>query len=409
MKSSNAKQSTYAGEMQLRTRKERKFDEIEAGLPEPRPSPTSLPLSKPGAGGLFNRISSLLPFSRNVSNKDIVWLFDNTAFKSSPRGPWKAEFVAAVFEQDAKCSVVDMVTSIARTIGLADDAAERATIEERLMPFLWDLQSFTKLRVNHLGGEIKLGPTGINGLSNNLLKTRGSESGSIKTVEAIVPSGAQGILDMQMHYAGPEGWGIISDIDDTIKVTLTSDPLGILRETFVNPATPIPGMPELYAEIKSFLPEDTPWFYLSASPYNLYPFLREFRDEYFPPGTLILRDQSWRTIAGLLSALTMGTEEYKADRMKKINSWLPKRKMIVIGDSTQSDPEAYGEIYRAVPGWIKMILIRKATDVAAVGIEEKNEPERFERAFKDIPREAWHVFEDPSECVSIIQDVVSRD
>lgn len=103
-------------------------------------------------------------------------------------------------------------------------------------------------------------------------------------------------------------------------------------------------MPELYANVKSFLPEDTPWFYLSASPYNLYPFLKEFRDRHFPPGTLILRDSSWKTISGLLSALTMGTEEYKTDRITKINSWLPKRKFIVIGDSTQSDPEAYGEM-----------------------------------------------------------------
>ena len=134
------------------------------------------------------------------------------------------------------------------------------------------------------------------------------------------------------------------DIDDTIKLTLTSDPLGILRETFVNPPTPITGMPELYSEIQSILPEDTPWFYLSASPYNLYPLLREFRDKFYPPGTMILRDSSWRTIAGLLSALTMGTEEYKVDRMKKVNSWLPQRKMILIGDSTQSDPEAYGEL-----------------------------------------------------------------
>lgn len=125
---------------------------------------------------------------------------------------------------------------------------------------------------------------------------------------------------------------------------MTSDPVGIIQETFVNEPRPVPGMPELYAQVKSFLPDDTPWFYLSASPYNLYPFLREFREKHFPPGTLILRDFSWKTVAGLLSALTMGTEEYKADRMKNINSWLPKRKMIVIGDSTQSDPEAYGEM-----------------------------------------------------------------
>ena len=133
-------------------------------------------------------------------------------------------------------------------------------------------------------------------------------------------------------------------MDDTIKITMTSDPAGIIQSTFVNEPQPVPGMPELYKDIKASMPEDTPWFYLSASPYNLYPFLKEFRDQYFPPGTLILRDFSWKTVAGLLSALTMGTEEYKADRMKKINSWLPKRKMIVIGDSTQSDPEAYGEM-----------------------------------------------------------------
>ncbi len=136
----------------------------------------------------------------------------------------------------------------------------------------------------------------------------------------------------------------ITDIDDTIKITSTSDPIGILRETFVDEPRPVPGMPELYKSVNEMLKGDTPWFYLSASPYNLYPFLREFREQHFPQGTLVLRDTSWKTIAGLLAALTMGTEEYKVDRMKKINSWFPKRKMIVIGDSTQSDPEAYGEM-----------------------------------------------------------------
>jgi hypothetical protein len=38
------------------------------------------------------------------------------------------------------------------------------------------------------------------------------------------------------------------------------------------------------------------------------------------------------------------------------------------------------------PGWIKLILIRKVDDIAAIGIKEKNEPERFERAFEGLPR-----------------------
>jgi phosphatidate phosphatase APP1 len=103
-------------------------------------------------------------------------------------------------------------------------------------------------------------------------------------------------------------------------------------------------MPELYAYIQRVVTNTAPWFYLSASPYNLYSFLRDFREQHYPQGTLILRDASWRNLAGLLSSLTQGTQEYKVDRIEKIHSWLPRRKMICIGDSTQSDPEAYGEM-----------------------------------------------------------------
>lgn len=134
------------------------------------------------------------------------------------------------------------------------------------------------------------------------------------------------------------------DIDDSIKITQTSDPIGILKSTFVSEPEPVAGMPELYAYMQGLITKTAPFFYLSASPYNLYSFLRGFRDKYYPQGTMILRDASWRNLSGLLSNLTLGTQEYKVDRMIKINSWLPQRKMICIGDSTQSDPEAYGEM-----------------------------------------------------------------
>lgn len=49
-------------------------------------------------------------------------------------------------------------------------------------------------------------------------------------------------------------------------------------------------------------------------------------------------------LAGLLSNLTLGTQEYKVDRITKIHSWLPQRKMICVGDSTQADPETYAEM-----------------------------------------------------------------
>jgi hypothetical protein len=53
---------------------------------------------------------------------------------------------------------------------------------------------------------------------------------------------------------------------------------------------------------------------------------------------------------------------------------------------------------------VHCILIRKVTDIAMVGIEEKNNPERFEKAFQNVPKSVWHVFEDPKECYAHIQN-----
>ncbi len=52
-------------------------------------------------------------------------------------------------------------------------------------------------------------------------------------------------------------------------------------------------------------------------------------------------------------------------------------------------------------------MIRKVTDIASLGIEDKNEPERFEKAFEGVPRSVWHVFEDPEECYQLVQDATA--
>ena len=182
---------------------------------------------------------------------------------------------------------------------------------------------------------------------------------------------------------------------------MTPSPIGILRSTFLADPTPIAGMPELYRHIVSTL--NPTWFYLSASPYNLYTFLRPFLREHYPHGTTILRDASWMDVAGFLGSLTQGTQAYKVDRISKVHEWLPKRKMLCIGDSTQSDPESYGEIYRKHKDWVKAIFIRRVTDAGDLG--EKNEDKRFEEAFKDVPRSVWRVFDDPNELVQAVESL----
>jgi len=64
------------------------------------------------------------------------------------------------------------------------------------------------------------------------------------------------------------------------------------------------------------------------------------------------------------------------------------RTLVLIGDSGERDPEIYGFIARKYPKRIHQIFIRAVKD-------ESKDDQRFLKAFKDIPREKWMVFNDP--------------
>lgn len=205
--------ATFAGDMQQRARKEMKFDEFEASLPDPKSKSFKMPGVPPSSlslGGLVKMLGQMNPLGKNVSRDDTVWLLDNTAFRTSRLRSWQAEYVAAVFERDPGCKVADIVSGIAQTVGLADDARERDVIEERILPFLWDIRMVRTVRVATQGKEIKMTPTNVNGISTQVLKVPGADKGSLVKSSAKVPPGANGILEARTFYAGVEGWGIIT-------------------------------------------------------------------------------------------------------------------------------------------------------------------------------------------------------
>lgn len=369
--------------------------------------------------------------------KDTVWLFDSTAYRPvhfyphAPQ-PWQAEFVAAYFVKDSGKDVSKWVADIADKIGLGKKGEDRAEgekiIAQRLRLFAQTIQPARFVNVSFPGAGVrKLGPGSRNAISSQIVGTNGEYKDGDSVGIGAVPKEITPHGEMITRFAEPEGWAVISgyythrtysgthlltycpDIDDSIKITLTPSPLGLLSSTFVSTPTPISGMPELYAHISHLL--SPTWFYLSASPYNLYPFLRTFLHTHYPPGTLILRDASFQNLSFsgfLLASLTQGTEEYKNSRVEKIHTWLPRRKVLCVGDSTQSDPEVYGAMWRRFGGrWIRKIFIRKVVGVA--GMEEggeKNGEGRFEKAFRGVPRGVWKVFVDPEELEREVEGLV---
>ncbi len=165
---------------------------------------------------------------------------------------------------------------------------------------------------------------------------------------------------LRIRVPGPgAGFGVISDVDDTILQTGTQRPLTMVRNTLTGSArsrTPIAGAAELYRALATGQsgPDENPFFYVSSSPWNLHGFLATFI-EYrgFPAGPLLLRD------------LLGGDEDHshqshKSERIDEILDLHPDLDFVLIGDSAQDDPEIYEHVVRRHRGRILAVYIREA-------------------------------------------------
>ncbi|KAI8332821.1 hypothetical protein BC941DRAFT_435419 [Chlamydoabsidia padenii] len=157
----------------------------------------------------------------------------------------------------------------------------------------------------------------------------------------------------------PIGISIISDIDDTIKVTDILDGRDeILQNTFFRKAKEIPGMSNVY---QSWSIEGAKFHYVSNSPWQVYPALKEFmNDNQFPKGSVHLRPVSTQ-------GLILGKPgKHKWDTITTILEDFPQRKFILIGDSGEIDPEIYSKIYHRYPHQIVKIFIHDVTSERAM-------------------------------------------
>lgn len=234
---------------------------------------------------------------------DLIWLLDcmvglsdvdgTKKSKASPntataaaQTQWTAEFAAAYFTTQTGKQLGSAVAEISSVLRAATrdkpppDPEQQARIErrieERLTPFFNLIVRAQKCTVRVPGPKDKdeadgereeaqrtLGPSNENGISVNRVTLQGERGdGDVVAVEVVEPSVGQ-VLGGEATFAAPSGWAVVSDIDDTIKRTLTRDAVGILRTTFVDDAEVIGGMPELYAWLVGKL--ERPPFWVSIS------------------------------------------------------------------------------------------------------------------------------------------------
>lgn len=183
------------------------------------------------------------------------------------------------------------------------------------------------------------------------------------------------------------GLSVISDIDDTIKITEVRDRNATLRNTFLREFQPVPGMAEFYQHLAR--ERGAQFHYISASPWQLYEPLAAFVETNgFPRGTFELKAFRWKSRN--FFSLFANPEKYKPGVIEPLLRQFPKRRFILIGDSGERDPEIYASLARKYPRQIEHIYIRDVTTEAGTA-------DRYVKAFRDVPRERWQVFREPSE------------
>jgi len=172
----------------------------------------------------------------------------------------------------------------------------------------------------------------------------------------------------------PEGVSVVSDIDDTIKVTeVPAEKAILLRNTFCRDFIAAPGMADWYNGMG-----DVSFHYISGGPWQLYGPLYDFLISgpgSFPEGTFHLsffpknlrakdtREMAIQAVTGALEKETASgslkkTYHHKLNVITELMERFPSRKFILVGDSGEIDPEVYRAIRDKHPQQVQEIWIR---------------------------------------------------
>lgn len=184
----------------------------------------------------------------------------------------------------------------------------------------------------------------------------------------------------------PEGISIISDIDDTVKITNVTERKELLRSTFLDDFKAVPGMSELYQGWRS---QGASLHFVSSSPWQLHQPLEAFLiSNKFPETTMSLKSIRFKDET-IFNLFKKGTETKPAAIEAILNSY-PRRKFILVGDSGEQDAEVYAQIAEQYSDQIEKIFIRNINADPLLN-------QRYKTIFAKVSTEKWRTFISASE------------
>jgi len=164
-----------------------------------------------------------------------------------------------------------------------------------------------------------------------------------------------GQISSPVFLADRNGVSVVTDIDDTIKMTEVNSRRRMLMRTFAEPFEAIEGMSSAY---RNWAEQGALFHYVSSSPWQIYDALNQFLvEEQFPAGSMHLK---WfRLRDEIFKRWQMIRRKSKFGVIRNLMKRLPGRTFVLVGDSGERDPEIYAKLASKFPNQVTRICIRQ--------------------------------------------------
>jgi hypothetical protein len=308
-------------------------------------------------------------------------------------GAWRVPVDAWVYEpEEDDLSRLAIVKAITEALELAPGSSDTDVVATNVRPFVVDNEGGQWVALRRGPHAVRMGPSGSDGRTASILEipegdpaAAGEGTPPWVELEVVMPRGDARRLSAWSQLLPDEGVSVISDIDDTIKITDVLDKREMLANTFLRPYRAVSGMAAAY---RRFAEQGVAFHYVSASPLPLLGALGELATrEGFPRGSLTLRPFRW--IDGTAIELLDPSEAYKTAVIAATVESFERRTFVLIGDTGERDPEIYAAIARRFPDRVRSIWLRDPVAGGTAGVQA-----RLDAAYEGLPRSLWHVITD---------------
>lgn len=327
-----------------------------------------------------------------IASNERIEFFTTGAGLDTERGVWRVPIHARVYRMvRGRVRKRLLASALKRGFGVVPDRDAVPRFEERLGLLISDNLGGRRIAIEVAGRKQVLPETAADGHVRALIDVPAADVSAEAAIGRLMISG---ILDGRdpRRLTGwallipPTGRSILSDIDDTVKITHVGDTARMLASTFVEPFLAVPGMARRY---RDWAGEGARLHFVSSTPWHLYgPLVGFLEGAGFPAATLALKQIRLKdsSIGNILADATIT----KPPAIEALLAAYPARTFVLVGDSGEKDPEIYADVMRRHGDRIERIFIRNVTGA-------RPGDDRMQAAFAGLDRARWRLFDDAAE------------